>query len=68
MKCPMMFGTDAFGNGRECIGNACMWRVEIKDSHGGKCDSCAVPILVVKPGLSVAVQPCDKLFETKECR
>lgn len=36
MKCPMMFGGnfDAFGNGRECIGTACMWRIEAKGDGG----------------------------------
>lgn len=65
MKCPLMFGgDDVFGNGRECIGTACMWRVEMMDSNGNKTKSCAVPLLVAKPGLSVIVQLSDKPDET----
>ena len=63
MKCPMMFGSDAFGNGRECIGTACMWRVEATDHNGNKTKTCAVPMLVAKPGLTVSVQLSDKQGE-----
>lgn len=64
MKCPMMFGTDAFGNGRECIGKACMWRIEATDSNGNVTRACAVPLLTGKPGLSVSVQLSDAPKET----
>lgn len=66
MKCPMMFGSnfDVFGNGRECIGTACMWRIEAMDSNGNKTKSCAVPMMVARPGLSVGVQMSDEPKET----
>lgn len=64
MKCPLMFGSeDVFRNGRECIGNACMWRIEATDSNGNKAKSCAVPMMVIRPGLSISMQSSDKLYE-----
>ena len=65
MKCPMMFGGDVFGNGRECIGNACMWRIEAIDPNGNKTKSCAVPMMVARPGLSISVQLSDAPEETE---
>lgn len=60
MKCPLMFAAnDVFCNGRECIGTACMWRVEVTDNNGNKTKTCAVPGLVAQPGLSVSVQLSD---------
>lgn len=65
MKCPLMFAAnDVFCNGRECIGNACMWRIEATDHNGNKTKTCAVPLLVAQPGLSVSVQLSDKPDET----
>lgn len=60
MKCPMMFAAnDVFCNGRECIGTACMWRIEATDHNGNKTKTCAVPLLVAQPGLTVSVQMSD---------
>lgn len=56
----MFGGDDVFGNGRECIGTACMWRIEATDHNGNKTKTCAVPLLVAQPGLSVSVQLSDK--------
>ena len=65
MKCPLMFGgEDVFRNGRECIGTACMWRIEATDHNGNKTKTCAVPLLVARPGLSVSVQLSDAPKET----
>lgn len=65
MKCPLMFGgEDVFCNGRECIGTACMWRIEATDHNGNKTRSCAVPMMVAQPGLSIGVQLSDKPDKT----
>lgn len=65
MKCPMMFAAnDVFCNGRECIGEACMWRVMATDSNGNVTKTCAVPLLVAQPGLTVSVQMSDAPNET----
>lgn len=66
MKCPMMFGTDAFGNERECIGWDCAWYMRKLRCDYNVGEGCAVVFAVTEFESDWQVYGKDETFRDGE--